>query len=171
MDDQRRDQLTRATSSLREWLASVEFSDLSRSAVTALLTDRVIAWGRSHGFEAQTEVEAVATKRKPYGRQIGLLDVLCSHRSGQQIAVEIDNTNKVWSIEKLAAEADSGKLALWVKWGAPAGLSLIPEKVGIVELPADWINRAGHVMYSRAANHVQHSSTATLVTTTPSPAS
>jgi hypothetical protein len=151
MDDQRQQQLTRATSSLREWLAQIHFVDLSRSAVTELLTDHVAAWGRSHGFDIQTEVEGVATKRKSYGRHIGLLDVLCTHRSGQQIAVEIDNTNKVWSIEKLAAEADSGKLAIWVKWGAPASLSLIPEKIGVVELAAEWINRAGHVMYSWAA--------------------
>jgi hypothetical protein len=128
MDEHRQQQLTRATSSLQEWLARVEFTDLSRAAVTEQLTHQVMAWAQFHGFTVQTEVEAVATKRKPYGRHIGLLDVLCTHSSGQQIAVEIDNTNKVWSIEKLAAEADSGKLAIWVKWGAPAGLSLIPEK-------------------------------------------
>jgi hypothetical protein len=52
-------------------------------------------------------------------------------------------------IEKLAAEADANKLALWVKWGAPASLSLIPEKIGVIELTADWTNHAGHVMYSR----------------------
>src|SRR5262245_43291463 len=100
MDDRRQEQLARATSSLREWLAQVRFTDLSRSTVTELLTERVVSWGKSHGFEVRTEVEAVATKRKPYGRHIGLLDVLCVHPSGQQIAVEIDNTNKVWSIEK-----------------------------------------------------------------------
>jgi hypothetical protein len=159
MDAQRQRQLTRATSSLREWLAHIEFADLSRSAVTEFLTDHVAAWGRSNGFDIQTEVEAVATKRKSYGRHIGLLDVLCTHRSGQQIAVEIDNTNKVWSIEKLAAEADSGKLALWVKWGAPASLSLIPEKIGVIELSVDWINRAGHVMYSRMADQALEVST------------
>ena len=149
MYDQRRQRLDRATSSLREWLALVTFRDLSRSAVTEHLTAQVVAWAEAHGFEARTEVEAVATKRKPYGRNIGVLDVLCTHRTGQQVAVEIDHTNKVWSIEKLAAEADNGKLAIWVKWGSPASLSLIPEKVGVVELAAEWTNRAGHVMYSR----------------------
>ena len=97
----------------------------------------------------QTDVEAVATKRNPYGRHIGLLDVLCTHSSGRQIAVEIDNTNTVWSIEKLAAEADSGKSAIWVKWGARPGCRSSPEKVGVVELPVAWANQAGHVVYSR----------------------
>jgi hypothetical protein len=95
MDEHRQQQLDRATSSLQEWVARVEFTDLSRAAVTEHLTHQVVTWAQFQGFTVATEVEAVATKRKPYGRHIGLLDVLCTHASGQQIAVEIDNTNKV----------------------------------------------------------------------------
>jgi hypothetical protein len=117
---------------------------IAQGAITA----EVVAWAKDHRFDTRQEVEAVATKRKPCGRNIGLLDVVCTHPSGQQIAVEVDFTNKIWSIEKLAAEAD----AIWVKWGGPASLSLIPEKIGVVELQAEWTNQAGHIMYRRSAH-------------------
>src|SRR6476661_8409807 len=139
MDDVRRRQLARATSSLQAWLDRLEFVGLSRQVVTATITAEVVAWAKAHRFDTRQEVEAVAKKRKPYGRNIGLLDVACTHPSGQQLAIEVDFTNKIWSIEKLAAEADAGKLAIWVKWGGPASLSLIPEKIGVVELHADWV--------------------------------
>jgi len=44
MDDKHRHRLTRATSSLREWLDPLAFTDLHRSDVTALLTEHVVAW-------------------------------------------------------------------------------------------------------------------------------
>lgn len=45
--------------------------------------------------------------------------------------------NNLWSVEKLAAEAATGKLAIWMKWGRPVNLIVIPEKVGIVEIRTD----------------------------------
>src|SRR5689334_13896338 len=90
MDDLKRQQLARATSSLQDWLDRIEFADLSRPVVTATITAEVVAWAKSHRFETRQEAEAVATKRKPYGRNVGLLDVVCTHPSGQQIAIEVD---------------------------------------------------------------------------------
>jgi hypothetical protein len=89
--------------SLHNWLEPLTFTNLARSATT-----RVVAWAISHGFDVRTEVEAVAAARNRHKRSIGLLDILARHPSGQVIAVEIDFTNKVWSIEKLAAEAGAG---------------------------------------------------------------
>ena len=151
MDEHRRQQLERATQSLQVWLEPLTFADLSRSATTEVLKAQVVAWARSHRFQTQTEVEAVAAARRRHKRSIGLLDVLATHPSGQQVAIEIDFTNKVWSIEKLAAEADAGKLAIWVKWGTPPSLALIPEKIGVVRVAVRWTDRAGHIAYSRCA--------------------
>ncbi|SRR6266542_366516 len=155
MDEQRQQQLVRATESLRSWLAPLHFASLARSEVTSLVTAHVVAWAESYRFEVVQQVKAIATRRRRYGRtQNSWLNLECRHRSGMTIAVEIDFANKFWSIEKLAAEADAGKLAIWVKWGGPVSLSLIPEKIGVVELRVDWSRQDGQVTYSREANAV-----------------
>lgn len=157
MDPQHGDRLHRATDSLRESLESLEFVDLSSPAATRLITDQVAAWATKHGFRVATEVEAVAWQWRGR-RQIGYLDLLATHPSGQQVAVEIDLTNNVWSIEKLAGEADTGKLAIWIKWGGPARFALIPEKIGVIELPARLQITAGHHMWSRTTSTTRASS-------------
>jgi GrpB-like predicted nucleotidyltransferase (UPF0157 family) len=95
MDERRREQVSRATQSLQDWLAPLTFAKLSRTATTDLIRERVVAWAKKHRFETRTEVEAVAAGRRLHKRSIGLLDVLATHPSGQQVAVEIDFTNKV----------------------------------------------------------------------------
>lgn len=150
MNPEHQHQLTSATESLRTWLAPIQFHKVARSVVTSLISDRVVEWAQVRGFRTRREVLAVPTKRRMYGRN-GYLDVTCIHNSGQRIAVEIDFSNKVWSIEKLAAEADRGRLAIWVKWGTPTWLSLIPEKIGVIELRVDSAIDAGHTVYSRTA--------------------
>ncbi len=153
MDERQQGQLARATDSLRSWLAPLEFVGLPRPEVTSLITAQVVAWAQSYRFEVTQQVKAIATRRRRYGRtQNSWLDLECRHRSGMTIAVEIDFANKFWSIEKLAAEADAGKLAIWVKWGGPVTLSLIPEKVGVVELRVDWSRQDREVRYHREAH-------------------
>jgi hypothetical protein len=153
MDERRQQSLARATDSLRSWLAPLEFPPLPRAEVTALVTAQIAEWAQSYRFEVTQQVKAIATRRRRYGRtQNGWLDLECRHRSGMTVAIEIDFANKFWSIEKLAAEADAGKLAIWVKWGGPVALSLIPEKIGVVELRADWSKQDGEGRYHREAH-------------------
>src|SRR4029453_17039535 len=94
-----------AKNSLQTWLNRMEFTNLSRPAVTGAVTNEVTSWPSAHRFEVRREVEHEPTKYQPHWRKLGLLDLMCTHASGQQIAVEIDFENKIWSIEKLAAEA------------------------------------------------------------------
>jgi hypothetical protein len=81
-----------------------------------------------------------------------LLDLACIHPSGQKIAIEVDGDNNIWSIEKLAAEADTGKLAIWVKWGRPANLILVPDTIGVVEVRAEPTRLGPDLVYSRQAH-------------------
>jgi hypothetical protein len=149
MDEERYGQLVRATGSLREWLAPLTFTDLSRTAATSAITKHAMAWARWHGFIVRTEVEAIARQMRPGDHRISPLAIAGEHPAGRQLAIEIDSVNRVWSIEKLAVEADAGKFAFWIKWGGPVRLALIPEKVGVVELPVIATNVAGRLTYSR----------------------
>jgi len=126
VDEERYQQLVRATGSLQEWLSPLTFADLSRSAATSLIAEHAMAWARWHGFVVRTEVEAIASRLRPRDHRIGALAIAGEHPAGRQLAIEIDPVNRIWSIEKLAAEADAGKFAFWIKWGAPVTLSLVP---------------------------------------------
>jgi hypothetical protein len=135
MSTRETDRLKRATESLQRHLDPVEFADLNGPQVTTLIRDLVAVWAQSYGFISDTEKRSLATRTKHTGhRWPGFLNVIGTHPSGLRLAIEIDRTNKAWSIEKLAAEAHQGAVAIWVKWGAPTGLSLIPPTVGVVEL-------------------------------------
>ena len=124
MDDEHRQRLARATRSLSEWLDPLAFTELHRSDVTALLTEHIVNWARSHRFRIRQQMRSTTIQGRPGLRAAGaILDLACIHPSGQQSAIELDGDNKVWSIEKLAAEAETGRLAIWVKWGRPANLT------------------------------------------------
>src|SRR5690606_11999449 len=106
MDDDHRQRVTRATRSLQAWLDPLAFTDLHRSDVTALVTEHVVAWARTNGFLIRTQVPSIATRPSSTGQQWrGRLDLACIRPGGQKIAIEIDASNKLWSIHKLTLEA------------------------------------------------------------------
>jgi hypothetical protein len=153
MDDHRRERLAKATSSLQSWLDPLTFTDLHRRDVTALLTEQVVLWGRAHRFVIRQQVPSTATRLSRRGHPWpGVLDLACIHASGQNIAIEIDAGNKTWSIQKLAAEAQAGRLAIWVKWGGPVDLTLVPDTIGLVEVRAERTRRGNATLYRRVAH-------------------
>ncbi|HEY3691113.1 MAG TPA: hypothetical protein VGL46_12540 [Pseudonocardiaceae bacterium] len=49
------------------------------------------------------------------------------------MAIEIDRDGKTWSLQKLQAEADAGRVALWVRWHGRTQAE-IPDSVGLVDI-------------------------------------
>ena len=92
MDEERYQQLVRATGSLQEWLSPLTFADLSRSAATSLIAEHAMAWTRWHGFVVRTEVEAIASRLRPRDHRIGPLAIAGEHPAGRQLAIEIDRS-------------------------------------------------------------------------------
>ena len=120
--------LDAAADSLRSWLNSEQFTDLSAVEVTRFFTDSVVRWASSLGYEAQREVRFPDGFCRSDGYR-GRLDLQLSPRSGmgRLVSVEIDRGSKLWSLEKLTHAAELGDLALWLRWsGKPVRvLSLI----------------------------------------------
>ncbi len=86
--------------------------------ITGLLTDAVLAWAQANGWSARKEVRIkVDGHVSPRGksRSGGLIDIWCQSLSAD-LAIEIDRSNKSWSLAKLVQAQQNGAHAVWVRW-------------------------------------------------------
>ncbi|GLI00836.1 hypothetical protein [Phytohabitans aurantiacus] len=103
--------------SLADRLAAVTFVDLSADEVTALLVDSIVEWAVDQGWRAYRRAPSVMPLPPPYSHRHSWIDVGCARPDGTPIAVEIDRTGRQRTVDKLLAEAEAGRLAIWVRWG------------------------------------------------------
>jgi hypothetical protein len=103
--------------SLTEWLDRVTFADLTTEQVTARIIDEVAGWALAQGWRVYRRAPSVVTLPPPMERQHSVLDVACARPDGPPLAVEVDHTDRGRTVQKLRAEADAGRVAIWVRWG------------------------------------------------------
>jgi len=103
--------------SLTGRLTEVIFADQDEDAVTALLADAVVAWAEGQGWRAYRRAPSVVPLPPPYAHRHSWLDVGCARPEGPPIAVEIDRTDRRRTVDKLLAEAEAGRVAIWLRWG------------------------------------------------------
>ena len=91
-------------------------SRLSTAAVTREITRAIVRWARDSGCMVRTEARVEVGGSGE--RQLGFVDVLVC-RGGLQpdVAIEIDSTDKPWSVVKLQHAVRAGMHAIWVRWG------------------------------------------------------
>jgi hypothetical protein len=104
--------------SLADWISKLTFVDQGPDEVTALLVDAAAAWGRSQGWRVYRRAPSVMALPAPYEHRRSCLDVACARPAGAPIAIEVDRTDRQRSIDKLIAEAQAGRIAIWVRWGS-----------------------------------------------------
>ncbi len=105
------------TDALARHLFEIDTGRLSTAAVTAAITRTIVRWARDQGWftrtEARVEVPATAV-----AQQLGFVDVLVLRGASlADVAIEIDSTDKPWSVVKLQHAAAAGMHAIWVRWG------------------------------------------------------
>jgi len=123
-------------SSLTRWLSEVRVTGLSAREATALITQHTVRWGHANGWTVDLEREALIARRTGRRMYHGHLDVFCWRDDHLPcIAIEIDRSNKRWSVEKLLAEADTGNIALWGRWYGTTRIA-VPDTVGLVDISA-----------------------------------
>ena len=109
------------TDDLARLLFALDASRLPTAAVTSAITRAIVRWAHGSGWMVRTEAR-VDVPGVPGGtRQLGFVDVLVSRGRGHSdVAIEIDSTDKPWSVVKLQHAAAAGMLAIWVRWGDDA---------------------------------------------------
>ena len=97
-------------------LFRVEFERLSTARMTKAITRVIVRWARAQAWIVRTEARVEVGGTKP--GQLGFVDVLVSRGGGaHDVAIEIDSTDKPWSVVKLQHAAEAGMHAVWIRWG------------------------------------------------------
>ncbi|MGK5445054.1 hypothetical protein ACSNN7_24935 [Micromonospora sp. URMC 105] len=107
----------RLAASLGHALDRLTFVDLPTDAVTARVIDAVAAWAGDKGWRVYRRAPSVLPLPPPLSRRQSVLDVACARPDGPPVVIEVDHTDRRRTWDKLAAEADAGRIAIWVRWG------------------------------------------------------
>jgi hypothetical protein len=107
-----------AVNELADVLFALPTEGLTTAAVTVCLTRRIVRWATDRGWLVRTEARVNVPGPAHTGDRLGYIDVLVLRRSaGRNLAIEIDSTDKDWSLAKLRHAAVAGMRAVWVRWG------------------------------------------------------
>jgi hypothetical protein len=125
-------------STIADELATILFAldtrSLPTAATTAHITRAIVEWAVARGWsvrnEARVNVAAAADRS-----QTGYVDIVIRRgRSASDVAIEIDSTDKAWSLVKLRHAVAAGMDAIWIRWGDEewAGAH---DDVDVIQLP------------------------------------
>lgn len=122
--------------SLAERLDDLLFVDLPADEVAKLLVDEVVTWGRARGWRVYHRAPSVFPLPAPYAHQHSFVDAGIARADGPPIVVEVDHTDRRRTVDKLLAEAEAGRIPLWVRWGSRAG-STPPAPIRLVAVTVE----------------------------------
>jgi hypothetical protein len=103
--------------SLGGWLDAVPVANQDAAAVTETLIDAIVAWGRSQGWRVYRRAPSVMPLPPPFAHRHSVVDVGCARADAPPVVIEVDRSDRQRTIDKLVAEAQAGRIALWVRWG------------------------------------------------------
>ncbi|RKR91006.1 hypothetical protein BDK92_5390 [Micromonospora pisi] len=103
--------------SLAERISALIFLDRTPEQVTELLVEEIADWAAGRGWRVYRRAASVLPLPPPYAHRHSFLDVACARPDGPPLAIEIDRSNRRRSVEKLLAEAEAGRIPIWVRWG------------------------------------------------------
>jgi len=108
-----------------------QFSRGSKNKGTEFITSSIENFAQAQGFECEKEV-FLGLRRKTDGYK-GLIDVIIKNLNEKQYAIEIDSSNKKWSLEKLLDAYKKGYVPIWVRWYAKINVQ-IPAVINLIDL-------------------------------------
>ncbi|WP_406070226.1 hypothetical protein [Micromonospora sp. NBC_01638] len=107
----------RLAADLVGWLAELTFVDLDTDEVTARIIDSVVRWAEAQGWRVYRRAPSVLPLPPPLEQRHSVIDVACARPDGPPVVVEVDHTDRGRTVQKLRAEADAGRIPIWVRWG------------------------------------------------------
>ena len=118
---------------LKEYLGHLDLTGFKRGnriEGTRFLTARVIEFSQTYGFSYQTEVSFGLTR--PTSDRRGYLDFVLE-KDNERFAIEVDSSNKRWSLQKLLHAHSLGYGPIWIRWCVPIRIA-VPEDVYMIDL-------------------------------------
>ena len=119
-------------------LAALAFSldtrRMSARAITARVTSAIMSWALAKGWSARTEARVELRRTDGSLQDYGFIDLIVHRGSGEtDLAIEIDQTDKPWSIAKLQYAMALGMEAIWICWSGADWTDV--EGVHVIHLP------------------------------------
>lgn len=141
----------RAAASLADWIERLTFVNLTADEVTERIIDSVVAWARGEGWRVYRRASSVMPLPPPLSRQHSVLDVACARPTGPPVVIEVDRTDRRRTIDKLLAEAEAGRIPIWLRWGT-GRISAPPSPIHLVRCEVTRHNGPGGQgrLYARA---------------------
>jgi hypothetical protein len=103
----------------------------NRNKGTEFITSSIESFARGRGWGCEREV-FLGLNRKTSGRK-GLVDIVIKSPERILYAIEIDRSNKKWSLEKLLHAHSIGYVPIWVRWCAKINIQ-IPAVINLIDL-------------------------------------
>jgi hypothetical protein len=120
-----------AADDLAAALFALDIGPLTTAAVTTQITRAVIAWAASRGWATRREARVGVGE----AAQLGFVDVMVHRQpAAPDIAIEIDSTDKPWSLDKLRHAVAAGMHAIWIRWGDDTWAGAFDD-VDVIQLP------------------------------------
>ncbi len=117
----------RLAASLQAWLGrTLSFVDRDADQATELVINGVVGWGEGQGWRVYRKARSVFPLPPPYDDRHSFVDVGIARTDAAPVVVEVDRSDRKRTLEKLAAEAAVGRVALWVRWGTGPFTDPIP---------------------------------------------
>jgi hypothetical protein len=119
------------TDELAGILFRLETSTLPTAVVTAQITRAVVDWARSRGWPTRREARVGVGD----AARLGWIDVVVLRGPDlADLAIEIDSTDKPWSVDKLRHAVAAGMEGLWIRWGDDDWAGAFDD-VDVIQLP------------------------------------
>jgi hypothetical protein len=123
------------TDELATMLYELRTDRLATADVTAAITRHIVRWAQTRAWSVRTEGRVDVHGATDAKHKLGFVDVLI--RRGdlyREVAIEIDSTDKPWSVVKLQHAAAAGAHAIWVRWGDDAWAGVY-DAIDVIQLP------------------------------------
>jgi hypothetical protein len=112
-------------------LFRLETSTLTTAAMTARITRAVIDWAATHGWATRNEARVGVGE----DTRLGYVDVIVLRQpAAPDLAIEIDSTDKPWSLDKLRHAAKAGMQPIWIRWGDDEWAGAFDD-IDVIQLP------------------------------------
>jgi hypothetical protein len=119
------------TDDLARALFRLETSTLTTAAMTARITRTIVEWAVAHGWSTRTEARVGVGEEA----RLGFVDVIVLRQpTAPDLAIEIDSTDKAWSVDKLRHAAAAGMHPIWIRWGDDQWAGVFDD-VEVIQLP------------------------------------